>query len=50
MRKLLTLSLLLVFASFAAGQAEFMQGPLDDAFAKAKDKGKMVLIDFFSDG
>lgn len=50
MKKLLTLSLLLVFASLAVGQVQFLQGPLDDAFAKAKDEGKMVLIDFFSDG
>ena len=50
MKKILAISFLFVFASFAAGQAEFLQGPLDDAFAKAKNEGKMVLIDFFSDG
>jgi len=50
MKKMLVLVFLIVFASFAAGQAQFMEGPIDKAFDKAKAEGKMVLIDFFSDG
>jgi len=50
MRKLLALPLLLIFlSSFGAAQSWF-QGSLDDAVAKAKTEGKLVLIDFFSDG
>ena len=49
MKKALTLTLVLVLASFASAQSWF-QGSLDQAVAKAKAENKLVLIDFFSGG
>ena len=51
MKKRWTLSLLLlfIFASSASAQNWF-KGTLDEALAKSKNEGKMVLIDFFSGG
>jgi hypothetical protein len=50
MKKRLALSiLLLIFVSSAAGQNWF-KGTFDEALGKAKNEGKMVLIDFFSGG
>lgn len=49
MKKIATLSILLLFASAAFGQAWF-KGTLDDALAKAKSEKKLVLIDFYSSG
>ena len=50
MRKIIVLPLLLLFlASFVVAQ-DWFQGTLDDAVSKSKDEGKLVLIDFFSDG
>jgi len=40
---------LLVLASAASAQNWF-QGTLDQAVAKAKSEGKLVLIDFYSGG
>jgi len=49
MKKALTLTLVLVLASFASAQTWF-QGTLDQAVAKAKAENKLVLLDFFSGG
>ena len=48
-KRLALLFLLVIFASSASAQNWF-KGTLDDALAKSKNEGKMVLIDFFSDG
>jgi len=50
MKKLLALPLLLIFLSSFGVAQNWFQGSLDDAVASAKDEGKLVLIDFFSDG
>jgi hypothetical protein len=50
MKKLFVLTLLLVFLSSLGVAQNWFQGNLDDAVAKAKTEGKLVLIDFFSDG
>lgn len=50
MKKLFVLSLLLIFLSSFGIAQNWFQGNLDDAVAKAKTEGKLVLIDFFSDG
>ncbi|HSA96530.1 MAG TPA: hypothetical protein VLJ16_10780 [Acidobacteriota bacterium] len=43
------LSLLLMFALVSAASAEiWFKGTLDQAVAKAKTEGKLVLIDFYS--
>jgi hypothetical protein len=50
MRKIIALPLLLIFlTSFSLAQNWF-EGSLDDAIAKSKSEGKLVLIDFFSGG
>jgi hypothetical protein len=49
MKKIASLSILLLFASAAFGQAWF-KGTLDEALAKAKSEKKLVLIDFYSSG
>jgi len=48
-KRLALLFLLLVFASSTSAQNWF-KGTLDNALAKSKNEGKMVLIDFFSGG
>jgi hypothetical protein len=50
MKKLLVLALLLIFLSSLGVAQDWFQGSLDDAVAKAKSEGKLVMIDFFSDG
>ncbi len=49
MKKIASLSILLLFASAAFGQAWF-KGTLDEVLAKAKSEKKLVLIDFYSSG
>ena len=49
MKKLWAIAALVLFVSSAAGQVWF-EGTFEDALVKAKDEGKLVLIDFFSDG
>lgn len=49
MKKTLALLSVLAFASAAMAQNWF-QGTLDQAVAKAKSEGKLVLVDFFSGG
>lgn len=48
-RTSLAAAFLLMLASAAAGQT-FLQGPFAQALDQAKNQGKPVLIDFFSDG
>jgi hypothetical protein len=51
MKKLSAIAGLLLVASFAAAQtATVLQGPFDEALAKAKKENKLVLIDFYSSG
>ena len=40
---------LLTFAVYADG-VKWFEGSLEDAKAKAKSEGKLILIDFYSDG
>jgi len=50
MKRRFALSILfLTFVSSAAGQNWF-KGTFDEALAKSKSEGKIVLIDFFSGG
>jgi hypothetical protein len=49
MKRLALFFLLLIFVSAAFGQNWF-KGTFNDALGKAKNEGKMVLINFFSDG
>jgi len=49
MKKFLSLTLVLVLASFASAETWF-KGSLDQAIAKAKTENKLVLIDFYSSG
>lgn len=49
MKRLALFLLLLIFVSAAFGQNWF-KGTFDESLGKAKNEGKMVLIDFFSDG
>lgn len=48
-KQLALLFLVLIFVSSAVAQNWF-KGTIDEAVSKSKDEGKMVLIDFFSDG
>ncbi|MBM3311386.1 MAG: DUF945 domain-containing protein [Candidatus Aminicenantes bacterium] len=48
MKKLVSLLFVLAFVSAAAAQTAWFQGTLDQAVAKAKTEGKLVLIDFYS--
>jgi hypothetical protein len=51
MKKFAALAGLLLVASFAAAQtATVLNGPFDEALAKAKKENKLVLIDFYSSG
>lgn len=51
MRKTAALAGLLFLASLAAAQtATILKGPFDEALAQAKQKNKLILIDFFSSG
>jgi len=51
MKKFAAIAGLLLVASFAAAQtATVLQGPFDEALAKAKKENKLVLIDFYSSG
>jgi len=49
MKKIAVALMFFVLAASAFGQSWF-QGSLDEALAKAKSEGKLVLIDFFSGG
>jgi hypothetical protein len=49
MKKVLSLSFLLVLASAASAQNWF-NGTLEQAVAKAKSENKLVLVDFHSSG
>lgn len=49
MKKVASLSILLLFASAAFGQVWF-KGSLDEALAKAKSEKKLVLVNFYSSG
>ena len=49
MKKILFLCFLLLLVSTVSAQNWF-KGTFDDALAQAKAEGKLVLIDFFSDG
>jgi hypothetical protein len=48
MKKLAAPLFVLVLATAAAAQTQWFQGTLDQAVAKAKTEGKLVLIDFYS--
>ncbi len=51
MRKTAALAALFLLASFAAAQTvTVLKGPFDEALAEAKQKNKLILIDFFSSG
>jgi hypothetical protein len=51
MRKYVIVFYLLGFVAFSSAIAQtWLSGPLEDALAKAKSQGKMVLVDFFSPG
>jgi len=49
MKKLAAVLMFCLLATAAFGQSWF-QGSFDEALAKAKSEGKLVLIDFFSGG
>lgn len=49
MKKIASLSILLLLASAAFGQVWF-KGTFDEALAKAKSEKKLVLVDFYSSG
>jgi hypothetical protein len=50
MKRLFVLSLLLIFLSSFGVAQNWFKGSVDEAVAAAKNQGKLVLIDFFSDG
>jgi len=51
MKKLTTFAGLLLVATFAAAQtATVLNGPFEEALAKAQKENKLVLIDFYSSG
>jgi len=51
MRKLVTFLLILLFATSAFGQSSvWFNGSFDDAKKKAENEGKLLLINFYSDG
>jgi hypothetical protein len=41
---------LVLLAGFAQAQAVWMTGSVDEALAKAKASGKLLLLDFFTSG
>lgn len=49
MRKVLPLALVLVFSATAASGQTWLTGSVDDALAKAKAQGKLLLLDFFQE-
>ena len=49
MKKMPVILAVFLLVSSAAGQSWF-KGTFDQALAKSKNEGKMVLIDFFSSG
>jgi len=51
MKKALLCAVLLVtLAAFVQAQAVWLKGSVDDALAKAKATGKLLLLDFFTSG
>ncbi|MCX6563448.1 MAG: hypothetical protein NTU60_07570 [Candidatus Aminicenantes bacterium] len=51
MRKSALVFCLIGFFAWSSASAQtWLTGSLDDALAKAKSQGKMVLVDFFSSG
>lgn len=50
MKKLFWLPLLLILISSLGIAQNWFQGSVDEAVAAAGKEGKLVLIDFFSDG
>jgi hypothetical protein len=51
MKKVLTLCFLFFFVSSLAVQAQtWLTGSVDDALAKAKAQGKLLLVDFHTAG
>jgi len=49
MRKAFAFVSFFLLPAFLSAQT-WLSGPLEDALAKAKSQGKMVLVDFFSPG
>lgn len=50
MKKAYIFALFLLLAAALLSAQTWLSGPLEDALAKAKSQGKMVLVDFFSPG
>ena len=51
MKKVVTFLLILLFASTVFAQSSvWFDGSFDDAKAKAEKEGKIILINFYSDG
>jgi len=51
MKKVVTFLFILLFASSAFAQSSvWFDGSFDDAKAKAEKEGKLILINFYSDG
>jgi len=50
MKKAYIFALFLLLATALLSAQAWLSGPLEDALAKAKSQGKMVLVDFFSPG
>jgi carbohydrate-selective porin OprB len=49
MKKVVMASLALVLAVSAASAQSWLAGPVEDALAKAKAQGKLLLLDFFQE-
>jgi hypothetical protein len=49
MKKATTLALALALAVSAAAAQNWLTGPVEDALAKAKAQGKLLLLDFFQE-
>jgi hypothetical protein len=50
MKKRLALALILPFILISSATAQnWFEGTVDEAVAKSKQEGKMILLDFFSD-
>lgn len=49
MKRSATLALILFFSATAASGQAWLTGPVEDALAKAKAQGKLLLLDFFQE-
>jgi carbohydrate-selective porin OprB len=49
MKKVVMAALALVLAVSAASAQSWLTGPVEDALAKAKAQGKLLLLDFFQE-